>query len=650
MINADNYKPVPDVECLRYKGTTENSDIKIFVSHRIDFDSEIIDNSLYIPVRCGAAYDKRKSISMLGDDTGDNISEKRLSYNEFTVMYWAWKNVKADYYGLCHYRRYLIFSTEKFPVDYNFNVIEEFINENAVQKFGLTEKTMRKKIEEHDFICWHPVDVSLLAGKFKSVKDQYCSSANFLLKKDFELMEKIIEEKHPKYAPAAKKYFYGTMAYFCNLFIMKKHLFDEYCNFLFGILEELSKSIDVSNYCEQGFRTVAYLGERLLGVYITYLIDGYPKLKYKCVQTVVFEKPQRQVIHIATKREAVVILLLTRNGFVPQTAVMLQSLVSHSNKNRCYEIYAFGTDVSPENEEALRNIVEVNNNCLFKYINVSQFFAHKNLYTKDHVHIETFYRFVALKLFSQTEKVLYLDADIIVNTDVAELFDIDISNKYLAAVKDIDMAGQVGVNGNSKDYLREQIGLLDPYQYFQAGVMLFNITEMRKHCDMDYLVNLISEADWRYLDQDIMNHVFKDKICYLPQSWNVMMNWKSDVDCRMNSIRNAPYTLYNEYLKARESPKIVHYAGYQKPWNNPSCDFSTYFWYYARKVPFYEILLQGLYMQIINQYQSSWNNNQRLIEECRIRINSIEQARATAFPRRTLLWRLLRKVYRYFKK
>ena len=105
-----HYKPVPDVEALRYKGTPEKPDIKIFVSHRIDLDSETIDNPLYIPVRCGAVYDERENVTMLGDDTGDNISEKRMSYCELTVLYWAWKNVDADYYGLCQDCRYLVFS------------------------------------------------------------------------------------------------------------------------------------------------------------------------------------------------------------------------------------------------------------------------------------------------------------------------------------------------------------------------------------------------------------------------------------------------------------------------------------------------------------------------------------------------------------
>ena len=63
--------------------------IKIFVSHRTDQVSEIIDNPLYVNVRCGAVYDKRNPEEygyILGDDTGDNISEKKYKYSEMTVQ------------------------------------------------------------------------------------------------------------------------------------------------------------------------------------------------------------------------------------------------------------------------------------------------------------------------------------------------------------------------------------------------------------------------------------------------------------------------------------------------------------------------------------------------------------------------------------
>ena len=154
-MSEKQYKPVPDVECLKYHGTPDKPDIKIFVSHRIDLDSETIDNPLYIPVRCGAVYDEREGVTMLGDDTGDNISEKRESFCELTVLYWAWKNVKADYYGLCHYRRYISFADKSYRPknDKSGFYTADRLNEKNIKKFQLnnTNKIV-SEISKFDFV------------------------------------------------------------------------------------------------------------------------------------------------------------------------------------------------------------------------------------------------------------------------------------------------------------------------------------------------------------------------------------------------------------------------------------------------------------------------------------------------------------------
>ena len=108
-------------------------DIKIFASNRIDLESKQINNSMIIPIRCGAVYDNRENISIAGDDTGDNISSRRNEYCELTVQYWAWKNVDADYYGLCHYRRFLIFPSTPLVSDPYGNVLLEKMDENSIK-------------------------------------------------------------------------------------------------------------------------------------------------------------------------------------------------------------------------------------------------------------------------------------------------------------------------------------------------------------------------------------------------------------------------------------------------------------------------------------------------------------------------------------
>ena len=148
-------KEIPDSEVLKYHGTEEKPDIKIFVSHRIDMDSQTIDNPLYIPVRCGAVFDDRENIDMLGDDTGDNISNKRLHYSELTVQYWAWKNCEAEYYGLCHYRRYLAFKNVEngnYRNDAN-QVVESVLSPFSAKKYGINDYyRMRNEIIKYDFL------------------------------------------------------------------------------------------------------------------------------------------------------------------------------------------------------------------------------------------------------------------------------------------------------------------------------------------------------------------------------------------------------------------------------------------------------------------------------------------------------------------
>ena len=126
---------------------TNDIDVKIFVSHRIDKDSEVLDNPFFIPVRCGAVYDNHAAPSTIGDDIGDNISQKKAKYGELTVQYWAWKNIEADYYGLCHYRRYLSFSSIQHETSYSVSkdwkevihneVVEDYFDVNSQKKYGL---------------------------------------------------------------------------------------------------------------------------------------------------------------------------------------------------------------------------------------------------------------------------------------------------------------------------------------------------------------------------------------------------------------------------------------------------------------------------------------------------------------------------------
>lgn len=172
--------------------------IKIFVSHRKDINSATISNPLYINVVCGQALGNPQK-GKIGDNTGDNISIKQPYYSEYTVQYWAWKNVEADYYGLCHYRRYLSFADKMFP-EYNDQrfAAEPNMKLKFIKKYGLLNPfKMRREIEKYDVITSVTYDVKNIpnAVPFKNVYEAFtCSPGLFITPQSIEKIKKLSEK------------------------------------------------------------------------------------------------------------------------------------------------------------------------------------------------------------------------------------------------------------------------------------------------------------------------------------------------------------------------------------------------------------------------------------------------------------------------
>ncbi len=78
------------------------------------------EDAMYLPIHVGAALHSKVLPGVQRDDEGDNISEKNPLYCELTGLYWAWKNLDADYVGIAHYRRHFGWKPrmhEKDPFD-----------------------------------------------------------------------------------------------------------------------------------------------------------------------------------------------------------------------------------------------------------------------------------------------------------------------------------------------------------------------------------------------------------------------------------------------------------------------------------------------------------------------------------------------------
>ena len=200
--------------------------------------------------------------NMIGDDTGENISDRNSSYNEMTSLYWAWKNYdklgNPDYVGLMHYRRHFVWR-ENETIVYN---IENFNEATYLDEINYSPEKAKKMLNGCDFVTH--------IGKVMNVYQHYIENHK---KEDLDLAVKIMLEKYPQYKDVTERYFAQDYSNFCNMFIFNKKIFFEYCEWIFDILEEFETRVDTS---EKRF----FISERLTGIFIANLMEN-KKLKYK---------------------------------------------------------------------------------------------------------------------------------------------------------------------------------------------------------------------------------------------------------------------------------------------------------------------------------------------------------------------------------
>lgn len=187
---------------------------------------------------------------ILNDAVGDNISKKNSNYCELTAIYWLWKNYELpDYIGICHYRRYFV---------------EGFFSK--IYKIEKIEKIMKK----YDTILPHKVK------KEPDVWGYFCNSISGY-EKDLISLEKLIKEEYKDYYASFETVMHSESCSYCNMAVMKRENFCDYCSWLFEVLENYEKYVDLTGYTKQQQRIYGFMSEFLLNVW---LLKNDKKIKY----------------------------------------------------------------------------------------------------------------------------------------------------------------------------------------------------------------------------------------------------------------------------------------------------------------------------------------------------------------------------------
>ena len=214
------------------------------------------NDPMYLPLHVGHAGNN--DLGWQGDDFGDNISFKNPHYCELTGLYWAWKNLDADAIGLTHYRRH-------------FTKLSPGINQQLRNFCGLGQP-----IDNWEHIL-KQTQVELLLSKtqvitppkrnffIETVANQYAQAHHH---EDLVQLRTTISERSPEYLAAFDKLMHGTSVHLFNMFIMHRSYLEAYCTWLFDILFEVEKRINISTYTPYDGRVFGFLGERLFDVWL----------------------------------------------------------------------------------------------------------------------------------------------------------------------------------------------------------------------------------------------------------------------------------------------------------------------------------------------------------------------------------------------
>lgn len=213
----------------------------------------IPDDPMYLPVQMGHAI--HPAIGYIGDDTGENISERNQSFCELTGLYWAAHNIEADYIGIVHYRRYFASRRHRFA-------------------------PKKQRVIRHEELCriLATTNVVLPRERRYFIETNYTQYIHAHHKRDLAVTRAIIQRKYPEYLPAYDLYMSRTHGHHFNMFVMKRELLQHYCSWLFDILFELERELDVSCYSANDRRVFGFVSERLLDAWLVTNNISYQEL------------------------------------------------------------------------------------------------------------------------------------------------------------------------------------------------------------------------------------------------------------------------------------------------------------------------------------------------------------------------------------
>ena len=243
------------------------------------------------------------------------------------------------------------------------------------------------------------------------------------------------------------------------------------------------------------------------------------------------------------------------DGYVPFLAVTLHSIKENATKNRKYNIRILNTGIREDyKNRLLDNLCDESFEISFPDISNEINKIGEKLHTRDYYSKSTYYRLFIPALYPELDKALYLDCDIVLCSDVAELYDVDLGENLVGAIADSFVSAVDRLHG----YVMKRIGVDTPRDYFNAGVLLMNLKEMRDFGFEEKFIELLGKVTFTVAqDQDYLNVICGARRSVIGYEWNCMPGYTGALP---------------------SSPKLIHYNIDSKPWHKEGVEYADIFW------------------------------------------------------------------------
>ncbi len=269
-----------------------------------------------------------------------------------------------------------------------------------------------------------------------------------------------------------------------------------------------------------------------------------------------------------TQSKTIPIFFAVDDNYIPFLATALESLIDNSSDKHLYDVNILIEKLDGEKMKIISNMQTPH--VKISFINVSKNVASlcTRLHLRDYYTKATYYRFFIPELFPMYDKGVYLDCDIILSEDIAKMYNHSLGNDLVAAIND-EVITDIEVFAA---YSEICLGI-PKNKYFNAGILVMNLAEMRKMHIEEIFADLLSKKTYRVAqDQDYLNVICRGRVKYLSTLWNKTPT---------------PYSNKNII------PYIAHYKINYKPWRYDGIVYGELFWKYAERTPFYSALLES---------------------------------------------------------